>query len=248
MDNLKKRLRSDLTRNPAVQIRKTASWQFPVLSYSSSYHRVKRTQMDILVKMMLLTFGQAPIRRAANLAELLLVEELFIEDLLKKMLRMGLIRLENGCYVLTPKGEGQLGSGVMEEELEEETAELYYSPIHDEIWPENDGSFPEIGEELPLYRYIEGSQHELDEERVLSNLSDRFSGVDEEGFQTAVAAVNSFEEQHSDQMPCLEFQLYNREQDTYYARVWNTWLGRWDETLESQIEERERLEWRKSDE
>ena len=124
MDKLEKRLRSDLLKNPAVQIRKTASWQIPVLTYSSAFHRVKRSQMDILMKMMLLTFGQAPIRRAANLAELLLVEELFIEDLLKKMLRMGLIRLDNGGYVLTAKGEGQLKSGVMEEELEEEYDEL----------------------------------------------------------------------------------------------------------------------------
>jgi hypothetical protein len=38
--------------------------------------------------------------------------------------------------------------------------------------------------------------------------------------------------------------MYHKEQDIFYARVWNTWLRRWDDTLEKQIDEKERLEWR----
>ncbi|NHM31327.1 hypothetical protein [Neobacillus terrae] len=242
MDKMKK-LRADLLKNPAVQINKSVIWHIPVISYSVAFNRVKRSKMDILMKMMLLTFDQAEIRRAANLTELLLVEELFIEDLLKKMQRMDLVRLEKGSYRLTVKGREQLTAGIMEEDLEEESIILSYSPLHDEILPEISEPVPEPEKELPLYRYAD-NQGSIDTERILQVLAERESGEVEDGFQTVAAAVNSFEEQKVEHVPCLEFQLYNKEQDTFYARVWNTWLGRWDETFEKQIEEKERLEWR----
>ncbi|WP_174727268.1 hypothetical protein [Mesobacillus harenae] len=244
MDKLQKKLLSKLLENPSVQIKKAVIWHIPMTNYTVAFHRVKRSKMDILMKMMLLTFEQAQIRRAANLAEMLLVEELFIEDLLKKMQRTGLIRLETGSYKLTSKGQGQIKTGVMEEELEEESAVLSYSTIHDEFWPERTDPLPESDEVLPVYRYA-NDQNFIDADRILHVLAERRNSVDEDGFQIIVAAVNSFEEQEVENITFLEFQLYNKEQDIYYARVWNTWLGRWDETLEKQIEDKERLEWRK---
>jgi hypothetical protein len=243
VDKLKKKLRSKLLENPAVTIKKADIWHIPVITYSVAFHRVKRSKMDILMKMMLLTFEQAQIRRAANLSELLLVEELFIEDLLKKMQRMGLISLEKGIYQLTSKGQEQVKTGIMEEELKEESAELSYSPLHDEIWPGVTELLPESDAELSLYRYAD-HDNLIDEDQILQVLAERDTGVDEDGFQIVVASVNSFDQQEVEHVPCLEFLLYNKEQDIYYARVWNHWLGRWDETLEKQIEEKERLEWR----
>jgi hypothetical protein len=247
MDKIKKKLRSKLLENPAVTIDRADIWHIPVITYSVAFHRVKRSKMDILMKMMLLTFEQAQIRRAANLSELLLVEELFIEDLLKKMQVMGLISLDKGSYKLTSRGQEQLKTGVMEEEMEAESAVLTYSPLHDKIWPGMTESLPESDEELLLYRYAD-DENLLDEDRILQVLAERDTGVEEDGFQTVVAAVNSFDQQEVEQVPCLEFLLYNKEQDIYYARVWNTWLGRWDETLEKQIEEKERLKWREEPE
>ncbi|OCA85940.1 hypothetical protein A8F94_13915 [Bacillus sp. FJAT-27225] len=245
MDKLKKKLRVELLKNSAVQIKKALVWYIPVITYSVAFSRVKRSKMDILMKMILLTLEQTQIRRAANLSELLLVEELFIEDLLKKMQRMGLITLEKGTYILTPKGHGQLKTGIMEEEQEEETALLSYSPFHDEVWPEMKDPLSETDEELPLYRYAD-HQSQIDDEKILPVLSEMENGEEEDGFQTVVTAVNRFDQQKAEHIPCLEFQIYNKEQDTFYARVWNTWLGRWDETLEKQIEEKERLEWRET--
>lgn len=242
MDKLNQRLRADLLKNPAIQIKKSVIWHMPVITYSVAFNRVKRSKMDILMKMMLLTFEQAQIRRAANLSELLLVEELFIEDLLKKMQHMGLIRLENGSYKLTQKGHGQLKTGIMEEELEEESTVVCYSPIHDEFWPEMFELLPESDGELPLYRYAT-SPSMIDKDRFLQVLAQTETREEEDGFQTVVAAVSSYEEVKVEHIPCLEFQLYNKEQDIFYARVWNTRLGRWDETLEKQIEEKERIEW-----
>ncbi|WML49106.1 hypothetical protein RCG23_03100 [Neobacillus sp. PS3-34] len=176
------------------------------------------------------------------MSELLLVEELFIEELLKKMQHMGLIRLENGSYKLTQKGHGQLKTGIMEEELEEESTLLSYSPLHDEFWEDACRALPKPEEELPLYRYA-NKQGPVDSNRILQVITERDIGVEEDGFQTVVAAVNSFEQQKVEHIPCLEFQVYNQEQDTFYVRVWNSWQGRWDETFEKQIEEKELLKW-----
>jgi DNA-binding IscR family transcriptional regulator len=243
MDKLHKQLRSSLLENPANQINQSIMWHLPVITYGVAYKPVKRSQQDILMKMMLLTFEQTEIRRAANLSELLLVEELFIADLLSKMQRMGLIRLEKEIYQLTSKGFEQLKTGIVVEEMEEESALLLYSPIHDEIWLEMNEPLPEKNEEWPLFRYA-SDQNVINAERILPVLAEKEDRLDENGFQIVVTDVNGFEQQKVEHVPCLEFQMYNKEQDIFFARVWNTLLKRWDERLEKQIEEKERLEWR----
>ncbi|GAE46255.1 hypothetical protein [Mesobacillus boroniphilus] len=120
---------------------------------------------------------------------------------------------------------------------------LSYSPIHDEFWPELTEPLPETDGELPLYRYG-NHQNIVEKDRILQVLAESRNGEEEDGFQTVVAAVNSYDQQKVEHIPCLEFQLYNQEQDKFYARVWNTLLQRWDETFEKQIEEKERLVWR----
>ena len=240
MDKLTKKLRAGLLENPAVQIKDSAIWQIPIVTYDAAFKRVKRLKMDILMKMLLLAFRQTDIRRAANLSEMLLVEELFIADLIEKMQRMGLIRMEKEGYKLTVKGQEQLKEGIVEEEMEEEETELFYSPAHNSFWPEHHTSQSE--EELPLYRYA--SERSADADHMLQTIAERENGIGEDGFQTVVAQVTRFNERMTAHIPCLEFHLYNKEQDLFYARVWNTALERWDETLEKQIEKQERVEWR----
>ncbi|MCL7745609.1 hypothetical protein [Halalkalibacter alkaliphilus] len=244
MDKVMKRLQASLLENPAVQIKESAMWYVPVETVDVTFKRVKRSKMDILMKMILLAVEQTDIRRAANLSEMLLVEELFIADLMEKMKRTGLIRLERSIYKLTTKGQEQLKTGIVEEELEEEGAELFYSSTHDEFFPESNSSLPEVIEGWKLYRYAE-IQDINDKDRIFHVLSEQENGLDENGFQAVVSELISFGQQTVNHVPCLEFQLYNKEQDIYYARVWNTWLEHWDDTLEKQIEEHERIEWRR---
>ena len=243
MNKLNKQLRSILLENPAIQIKKSDMWHLPLITYDVSFKRVKRSKMDILMKMMLLTFEQTEIRRAANLSELLLVEELFIADLLKKMQRMALIRMEKGIYKLTSKGHEQLKTGIIVEEMEEEATVLSYSPVHDVFWPEMTEPLSETNEELPLFRYA-NNQNPINADRILQVLAEKENRLEENGLQTVVAEVNSFDLQQVENIPCLEFQIYNKKQDIFYTRVWNTCLRLWDDTLEKQIEEKERMEWR----
>ncbi|WP_096200390.1 hypothetical protein [Bacillus sp. FJAT-45350] len=242
MEKLTKQLEANLLGNPAVQIKQSATWYLPVQRLDVAFQRVRKAQMDILMKMMLLTFEEAEIRRAANLAEILLVEELFITDLLEKMVRTGLIQLQHSTYKLTTKGKEQLISGIVEEELEEEETELLYSPSHDELWQELTLSFADV-EDLTEYRYA-SNQGLIEPSRIMQVLAESRNGLDENGFQTVVSEITSFEQQVEEQIPCIEFQMYNKEQDIFYARVWNTLLQHWDDTLEKQIEEHEMVKWR----
>lgn len=240
MEKTIEKLRANLLENPAIEIKESAVWQLPVVTYTVRFKRVKRLKMDILMKMLLLAFKQADIRRAANLAEMLLVEELFIEDLIQKMLRSGLIQIEKEGYKLTEKGKMQLAEGIVEEEMDEEVTSLTYSPVHDAFWSE----IEEREEKEPLYRYP--SERRATREQILQALTEMDADRTDEEFQTPVSEVTSFEEKSTSYVTCLEFRLYNKAQDVFYARVWNTHLEHWDEVLEKQIEERERLEWRET--
>ena len=66
---------------------------------------------------------------------------------------------------------------------------------------------------------------------------------DEGDTQKVVAEIVSTTDLHIDDVPCLEYILYNRDKDIVYARVWNTLLSQWDEKLENQLNEKERLKW-----
>lgn len=243
MKGLTQQLRTSLLKNSAIQIKHTTLWTLPISTYDVTFKRVKRSKMDILMKMMLLIFDQIEIRRAANLTELLLVEELFIADLLKKMERMGLIRLEKEVYKLTSKGHNQLETGIIVEEMEEESTFLSYSPVHDEIMDEISKDFQETEEAVPSFRYA-NNQNTLHADQILKVLANQENEEENNEFQTVVDEVISFNQQKIELIPCIEFQVYNQEQDLYYARVWNTWHERWDNVLEKCIEEYERLAWR----
>lgn len=112
-------LRATAAGDPDVAIINEERWKLPAVLYDVSFDRVKRLKMDILMKMLLLTFQEADIRRAATLSDMLFVEELFISDLIGKMQRTGLIGLEKQGYRLTAKGYDYLGKGIFEERWKE---------------------------------------------------------------------------------------------------------------------------------
>ena len=78
-------LRATVAGNPDVAIINEERWKLPAVLYGVSFDRVKRLKMDILMKMLLLAFQEADVRRAAILSDMLFVEELFISDLIDKM-------------------------------------------------------------------------------------------------------------------------------------------------------------------
>jgi len=242
MDELIKKLADGVASSPDVSIRKRDVWRLPVVHLDIAYDRVKRLKMDILMKMLLFAFQQSDIRRAAVLADMLSVEELFISDLIHKMKRTGLILLGKKGYVLTPKGYDYLEKGIFEEVLDGGQAVVTFSAAHREYWLSEEDHSP-VDEKLAVYRYA--AETEPDDERLLELLAKEKNST-EEGFQILVTAIADVEELDSDYVACIEFQLYDRKQDIFYVRVWNNGTDQWDETLEKQLEEQELVEWREA--
>ncbi|MEZ0481068.1 hypothetical protein [Planococcus sp. SSTMD024] len=242
MDKLNNKLREEVASNKDVTIVQELSWHVPLISYGVSFSRVKRLKMDILMKMLLLAFQEADIRRPATLAEMLFVEELFIRDLIDKMHSTQLIRLDAKGYRLTDKGHGHLEKGIFEEAMEGGETIVSFSAVHDAYWL-SEGELEENGKDLPSYRYA--LSRDADAGRIHELLM-RERNSAEDGYQVIVADISSCEELGREYIPCIEFQLYDQKQDLFYARVWNTRLGAWDELLEKQIEEQELVEWREA--
>lgn len=243
MEKLKSELRAGLMENPDVAVLKEQVWQLPVVLYEVSFDRVKRLKMDILMKMLLYAFQEADIHRAAVLADMLFVEELFIRDLIGKMQRTGLIGLEKKGYKPTAKGMDYLEQGIFDEEMEGDSVGVSFSAVHDEYRlagsdPDTDGA-----DGLPPFRYaVKGA---VNKDRLHQLLTTELVHPPEDGFQVLANGVAGCIEQETREIPCIEFQLYDKKQDIFYARVWNAQRGSWDEGLAKRIEEREVVSWRK---
>jgi len=248
MQNLEKRLKNELQQNNKVKILNSSSWSLPIHSIEVEYKPVKRTKMDVLMKMMLIAFQKAEIVDAVQLSELLLVEQLFVEDLINIMKRTGLIENRDDLFSLTNKGYQQLENGIFEEEQEMESQVILYSTSHEsflngDIKPAMDGE-----DELVTYRYVKedylDAELSFENEQVIDALKTKEVKKEEADVQVVISEIQSTTELYIDDIPCFEFILHNKEEDILYARVWNTLLERWDEKLENQLNEKQRVAWR----
>jgi len=201
--------------------------------------------MDVLMTMLLLSIQEADFGSAQELSELLLVDPLFIDDLVSLMIRVNLVKSEEQFYRLTEKGQQQLERGIFEEELEVETSTLYFSPCHQSFLT-IDINHDEYDELPELYRYIdkEAEQQEQFEESLVIAALQEVNAEEEENSQKIISKIVQTEAQQINDSPCLEFVLYDREQDLLFVRVWNTLLNQWDHHLEQQLTDKEQLTWR----
>ncbi|MGB2870489.1 hypothetical protein [Psychrobacillus psychrotolerans] len=246
MIELEKRLKKELLQNVQAKVVSSTAWTIPLHTIEVEYKPVKRIKMDVLMKMMLITCQKAKVTSAMQISELLLVEQLFMEDLINIMKRTQLIEIKNQVYTLTEKGIKQLNDGIFEEELDAQSQNLLYSPSHStflqgEIKPALDGE-----ETLNLFRYAseEKVRFKWEEDVLVDALQANGMEKVDGDLQTVVSEIVSNTELYVDDVPCFEFILYNTSEDLLYARVWNTFLDQWDETLENELNEKERVIWR----
>ncbi|MER2263243.1 MAG: hypothetical protein ABS934_14655 [Psychrobacillus sp.] len=245
MQSLQKRLEQEIYQNSKVKIMESLNWCVPVHTIEVEYKRVKRTKMDVLMKMMLISFQKTNINTSAQLSELLMVEQLFIDDLIEVMRKSGLIEKREANIVLTAKGKQQLEQGIFEEEQEPGTHHILFSPTHNnfltgDIKPASEGE-----ELLQVYRYAKDEKKLAIEQAILLDALHQSNMEDHEGEELIIISeIISSTEMYIDDIPCLEYIIYNEQEDLFFARVWNTLTDQWDEALETQLNEKERLRWR----
>ena len=248
MLELKGRLKKELQQNLHVKIIDTQTWSIPIHTIEIGYQTIKRTKMDILMKMMLISFQKAEIESAEELSEMLLVEQLFIDDLINKMSRTGLIEKRGSIFILTEAGIAQLENGVFEHEPEDATQLAFYSPHHAAFLS---GELPtEDIKEQSEFRYKDDCRDfeasAIADDAALKALRGMAIESGEGNVQVIVSEVTAISNMNITQVPCVEFRLYNEEKDLFYVRVWNTLSAQWDETLEAKLNDLERKQWRDS--
>lgn len=246
MDELKKRLTKEIGQDLQVQIKHSQIWNLPIDVLKVDFETVRQTKMDVLMKMLLIAFREAEFSEVGEISEVLLVESIFIENIIEKMQRAGLIEKEQSIFRLTDKGSAQLKAETFIEQPEEGTENLLYSPCHSKLLP---GELDESGEdEYEDYRFYDNySDWDVDSIRI-NDIQDRLQALipvsETPNVQTVISEIHSVTPIISEVIPCLEFHLYHKEKDIFYARVWNTLLNEWDEKLEGQINSYDRATWR----
>ncbi|GKV56878.1 hypothetical protein NCCP2222_28250 [Sporosarcina sp. NCCP-2222] len=241
--DLQKRLQNEVLRNANVKLLASETWGLPVHSVEITYETVKRTPMDILMKMLLISFRKGRFQTAEEVSQILLVESLFIEDMIDAMIGAGLIVKNKDGYSLTDAGSQQLESGIYVQSPERQEKTAYFSPIHNtflvgEIKESRAKSFRLTNNEWRTDMIPESSVRE-----ILEKLQE---DEEEEYGQTSIHAVKSVTELELHSVECIEFRLHQVADDRMYARVWNTMTGEWDQALEQFIIEQELSDWRKT--
>lgn len=224
-------------------------WCLPVHTLQVSYKPVLRRQMDILMKMLLITVQKAHFQNASQISEILLVEQLFVQDLLSKMEKMKLIERNDQGYEITEKGKVQLESGVYEEEQDITSLELIFSSTHDTILS---GDLEEVleYEDFPeqIYRYYKQTElPSISNELLLKEIQSMDYEEDESEGNPDPIYITSIEEIQFEQIndiPCIELIIYNEKTDTVYPRIWNTLLNQWDLVIENELTQKESSTWR----
>lgn len=241
-------LTKELQQDFNVKIMDSLSWSLPVHSIEIVFQTVMRTQMDILMKMMLMAFQTGEIDDALELSDILLVEPLFINDLIDKMTRTGVIKKKGSSFALTDDGVQQLESGIFVHEPEQDSKKALFSPCHQSFLTGDVESLSK--EELETYRYqqefTDWTVKSLAKKDAVTALQSLGVESSEGNVQIVISKIVSATTVQTDVVPCLEFRMYNAAEDMFYARVWNTLLGHWDKKIETQLNDKERKKWREN--
>ena len=143
----------------------------------------------------------------------------------------------------------QFESGIFIHEPENDMKNALYSPCHQTFLNGNPETL--AAEEKEVYRhhaeFNDDWKVELIEKTDLLNALKSMGVESGEGnVQIVVSEIVSASVVQTDWVPCIEFRLYNEAEDLLFASVWNTLSEQWDETLESQLNEKERKVWREN--
>lgn len=234
MEQLKERLARELLQDLHVQIVERGDFSVPVQAIEVQYTPISRAPMDVLMKMILLVIKKMPIKSPTQISELLYVEILFITDILQALMRERMLT-QDTSYHLTEKGEQQLTLGIFEQQLDTTVDTLLYSALHDAFVTsgleeiEANVYFPKPLEDVPETINIE-------DEIYCAQLTQSTAQL--------VTAIEQVNYQQVYDVPCLYFVLYNKEEDSYYARVWHVLDAQWDALVEAKLNQQQRLVWR----
>ena len=245
LQTIEQNLLKQLEQNPAIEVKKQMQYSIPMHTLQVSYHPVMRNAMDILMKMMLLSFQKAKLKNVELLADILLVEPLFIHDLTNKMLRLDMIEKQE-VYTLTSKGQAQLQSGVFEEELELTNHFVQYSPLHKAIIEGDLDRLMDLEHFPEVFPYMDSEEiGEIEEAILIETIQKELSNepMEEDAAPLFITSIAATESVQIHDVPVLCFILYDQNEQRFIPRAYNTLTGAWDEAIEASLLANEKEKW-----
>lgn len=239
MQKLQNKLKNDLLKQSGLEMKKSAIWELPINRVELSFTTVKRSKMDVLMKMIMISLQKMHISSSDHVASFLNVDPLFVEGIIAKLQSTSMIRKNEGHYFLTDTGTERLQSGVYESPPEANKKRFLYSPCHQElIGLERDF---ESAEKKKTYRFLDQTllpATSLEEETLIEALrttEDESPEETKESMQVFINHVDPPKVLEAKYIQCIEFHLLDKQEHRSFTRVWNTLLDQWDVRLEEQI-------------
>ncbi|QBP42497.1 hypothetical protein [Paenisporosarcina antarctica] len=226
------------------------SWTFPLQLADIQMKTVVRSQMDVLMKMILKILDRLEVKQANEISELLTVETIFVEHMLELMMQNKMVEKLETIYQLTTSGSMHLTKGTFAHDPMEEHVEIAFSSYHNESL-ERDYSrnvFDEDGN-VPDFRFENETDlvdvKNLDELHIKQMIEDSGYEFLVENGQKLIEEICSVDLKESLRVVCLEFHLHDRTEDSFFIRVWNTWTGKFDPRFEDELNHKEASRLRK---
>jgi len=246
MGELKDKLSKELLGDLDVEIMSSSVWRLPIHAVEVAYQTVQRTKMDILMKMILIAIEETVVKTEEELSTILLVEQLFINDLISKLVNSGLIIQRENIFNITTTGKEQLTAGIYVHEPENNKKRLLFSPCHQKFLLNEMSN--QADEKVMNYRYLKDlsswSVTSLESDKVINALKKAGVELTTEKIQSVITNILTTEAVQVHWITCIEYHLYNKKEDLYYVRVWNTLTSGWDKLIELQLTEYETKIWR----
>jgi len=220
------------------------SWTFPLQLAEIQMKTVVRSQMDVLMKMILKILARLEVKDANEISELLAVESIFVEHMLELMIQSKMVEKKNDTFLLTNSGMERLEQGTFQHDPMVEQVEITYSPYHDEALNREDEPSALVGDgSVPEFQFEEDivmkEVTNLEASHIKQMIQDLgYEFLVEKG-QKLIDAIDSVELKETLHPLCFEFHLYDRTEDTVFIRVWNTWIGKFDVKFEDALNQKE---------
>ncbi|WP_019415806.1 hypothetical protein [Paenisporosarcina sp. TG20] len=213
---------------------------YPLQLVEVEMKTVVRSQMDVLMKMILKILELLEVKQASEISELLAVEVIFVEHMLELMKKNKMIKRIETTYRLTSSGLEQLKQGTFAHDLMEEQVKLSYSPYHKEVMKREYGQnvLDEDNEILDIPFDNQSDIMELHDSHVRQLIEDSGYEFLVENGQKLIEEIDSIEVKETLRVVCFEFHLHDQTEDTVFIRVWNTWTGQFDVKFEDELNQK----------
>ena len=225
------------------------SWSFPLQLADIKMKTLVRSQMDVLMKMILKILNRLEVKQPSEISELLAVETIFIDHMLEIMMQNNMVEKIETIYKLTTSGSIHLTKGTFAHDPMDEEVEIAFSSYHNESLKRDHGFIVDQDESVPEYRFTEVDDlmdvTKLDDTHVRKMIENSGYEFIVENGQKLIEEISSVDLKENLRAVYLEFHVHDRTEDTVFIRVWNTWTGKFDQQFENELNQKESTRLRK---